>query len=115
MASPRTRRLPLCRSRHCATGNSDALDAMTREQMNLELQQICAQTGKTTVFITHNLVEAVFLADKVIVLQARPGRVIEEVAVNLPRERDVDTMANDEFINICNHLRKQFEEIVSYT
>ena len=83
--------------------------------MALELQSLWLKTGKSVLFITHNISEAVFLADKVIVLQARPGRVIEEVAVDLPRERDVDTMANDKFINICNHLRKQFEENVSYT
>jgi NitT/TauT family transport system ATP-binding protein len=61
-----------------------ALDAMTREQMNVELQRICARTGKTTVFITHSLLEAVFLADRVLVLTPRPARVRADVRVDLP-------------------------------
>jgi NitT/TauT family transport system ATP-binding protein len=61
-----------------------ALDAMTREQMNVELQQICGRTGKTTVFITHNLLEAVFLADRVLVLTPRPSTVRADVRVDLP-------------------------------
>jgi NitT/TauT family transport system ATP-binding protein len=61
-----------------------ALDAMTREQMNVELLRICAETGKTTVFITHNLVEAVFLADRVLVLTARPASVRATVEIDLP-------------------------------
>jgi len=61
-----------------------ALDAMTREQMNVELQQICRRTGKSTVFITHNLLEAVFLADRVLVLTPRPARVRADVRIDLP-------------------------------
>jgi NitT/TauT family transport system ATP-binding protein len=61
-----------------------ALDAMTREQMNVELQQICARTGTTTVFITHNLLEAVFLADRVLVLSPRPSTVRADVRIDLP-------------------------------
>jgi NitT/TauT family transport system ATP-binding protein len=52
--------------------------------MNVELQQICARTGKTTVFITHNLLEAVFLADRVLVLTPRPSTVRADVRVDLP-------------------------------
>ena len=61
-----------------------ALDAMTREQMNMELQRICTATGKTTVFITHNLFELVFLADRVLVLTPRPARVRALVPIDLP-------------------------------
>ena len=60
-----------------------ALDAMTREQMNVELKRICAATRKTTVFITHNLLEAVFLADRVLVMTPRPARVRALVAIDL--------------------------------
>ena len=73
-----------------------ALDAMTREQMNLELQKICAQTGKTTVFITHNLVEAVFLANRVLVLTARPATARAYVHVELP-PRTLDTIHTPDF------------------
>jgi NitT/TauT family transport system ATP-binding protein len=66
-----------------------ALDAMTREQMNIELQRICAQTRKTTVFITHNLLEAVFLADLVLVLTPRPSEVRALVPIELgPRNME---------------------------
>ncbi|MDE0058485.1 MAG: ABC transporter ATP-binding protein [Defluviicoccus sp.] len=61
-----------------------ALDAMTREQMNVELLRICEETGKTTVFITHNLVEAVFLASRVLVMTPRPSRVRAIVDIDLP-------------------------------
>ena len=73
-----------------------ALDAMTREQMNLKLQQICAQTGKTTVFITHNLVEAVFLANRVLVLTPRPATARAYVHVDLP-PRTLDAIHTPDF------------------
>jgi NitT/TauT family transport system ATP-binding protein len=73
-----------------------ALDAMTREQMNVELQQICARTGKTTVFITHNLLEAVFLADAVLVLTPRPSEVRALVEIALGK-RTVETVHTPEF------------------
>lgn len=73
-----------------------ALDAMTREQMNIELQQICARTKKTTVFITHNLLEAVFLADVVLVLTPRPSVVRALVEIEL-EQRTVDTVFTPEF------------------
>jgi NitT/TauT family transport system ATP-binding protein len=66
-----------------------ALDAQTREVMQAELMRIWRETGKTIVFVTHQIDEAVFLSDRVIVLTARPGRVRAEVRIDLPRPRDL--------------------------
>ena len=74
-----------------------ALDAMTREAMNLELQRVWQESGKTVVFITHSIGEAVFLGDRVIVMSPRPGRITDVVSVELPRPRDLDLMASDAF------------------
>jgi NitT/TauT family transport system ATP-binding protein len=86
-----------------------ALDAMTREFMNLELLRIWRQSGKTIVFITHSIPEAVFLADRVVVMSARPGRVQEIVSVDLPRPRDLDVMASDEFGVYARKIRHLFD------
>jgi len=86
-----------------------ALDAMTREFMNLELLRIWQQSGKTIIFITHSIPEAVFLADRVVVLSARPGRVQEIVSVDLPRPRDLDIMASDEFGVYARKVRHLFD------
>jgi NitT/TauT family transport system ATP-binding protein len=86
-----------------------ALDAMTREFMNLELLRIWKESGKTVVFITHSIPEAVFLADRVIVMSARPGRVVETVGVDLPRPRDLDMMASDEFGVYTRKIRHLFD------
>ena len=66
-----------------------ALDSQTREVMQEELIRLWEQTGKTIVFVTHDIEEAVFLGDRVVVLTARPGRIREEVKIDLPRPRDL--------------------------
>jgi NitT/TauT family transport system ATP-binding protein len=86
-----------------------ALDAMTREAMNLELLRIWQESGKTIVFITHSIPEAVFLADRVIVMSARPGRIQQIVDVDLPRPRDLDMMASDEFGVYSRKIRHLFD------
>ncbi len=85
-----------------------ALDAMTREHMTLELQNLWLRTDKSVVFITHSIPEAVFLADRVIVLSGRPGRVIDELTVDIARPRTLDTMASGPFGQYCNRLREHF-------
>lgn len=82
-----------------------ALDALTRENMGLELLKIWEHSGKTVVFITHDIDEALFLADRVLVMAARPGRVQELVEVRLPRSRDLDIMSTPEFGETAQHLR----------
>jgi NitT/TauT family transport system ATP-binding protein len=84
-----------------------ALDALTREQMSLELLKLWGQQDKTVLFVTHSIPEAVFLSDRVIVLSPRPARVAEDIAIPLPRPRDLKTMASANFGGLCNHLRQR--------
>ena len=86
-----------------------ALDAMTREFMNLELLRIWQEAKKTVVFITHSIPEAVFLADRVVVMSARPGRIQEIVPVELPRPRDLDLMASDQVGVYTRQIRHLFD------
>jgi NitT/TauT family transport system ATP-binding protein len=85
-----------------------ALDAMTRETLSLELQRIWMRYAKSVLFITHSIAEAVFLSDRVLVMSARPGRVIESLDIDLPRPRTLETMASAAFTAACDHLRRHF-------
>jgi NitT/TauT family transport system ATP-binding protein len=85
-----------------------ALDALTRERMTDELQSIWMETQKTVVFITHSIQEAVYLADKVVVLSGRPGTKVLELDVGLERPRTLDTMASPRFAEVANKLREIF-------
>jgi len=86
-----------------------ALDALTREALAFELQRIWLSQSKSVLFITHSIPEAVFLADRVIVMSARPGRVIEDFHVMLPRPRLPETMSSAPFVEACTHLRSYFQ------
>jgi len=88
-----------------------ALDAMTREQMNLELQRIWLERRKTVVFITHSIPEAVFLADRVLVMTPRPGRIAEAVSIAIPRPRSLDVMATPAFGAYAQRIRAHFNAI----
>ncbi len=85
-----------------------ALDAMTREHMNLELQRIWVERKKTVLFITHSIPEAVFLADRVLVMTRRPGRIVDDLRVEIPRSRDLDAMNTPEFGAYVRHIRARF-------
>jgi NitT/TauT family transport system ATP-binding protein len=85
-----------------------ALDAMTREHMNLELQRIWLDKRKTVLFITHSIPEAVFLGDRVLVMTPRPGRILDDVAVDLPRPRPLEVMNTPEFGRYARAIRAQF-------
>jgi NitT/TauT family transport system ATP-binding protein len=74
-----------------------ALDALTRDQMNEELLRIWEETNKTILFVTHNLDEAVFLSDRVVVLDSRPGRILDIVDVDLDRPRNDETRTEDAY------------------
>jgi ABC-type nitrate/sulfonate/bicarbonate transport system ATPase subunit len=82
-----------------------ALDAITREQLQREIAVILAQSPKTVVFITHNMDEAIFFSDRILVMGSRPGRILDEVRVDLPRPREADAVrASREFATMREHL-----------
>jgi NitT/TauT family transport system ATP-binding protein len=85
-----------------------ALDAMTRERMNVELMRIQRETGKTVLLITHSIPEAVFLADRVLVMTERPGAIAAIYDVPLPRPRSLDAMADPVFTELVQRIRKHF-------
>ena len=74
-----------------------ALDALTREQMNVELQRIWLERRKTVLFVTHSTSEAVFLADRVLVMTPRPGRIGDMLKIDIPRPRSLDVMTTEAF------------------
>ena len=82
-----------------------ALDALTREAMNVELQRIWLDRRKTVVFITHSTTEAVFLADRVAVMTARPGKIGDLFAIDLPRPRPLDVMTTEKFGGYVRRVR----------
>jgi NitT/TauT family transport system ATP-binding protein len=82
-----------------------ALDAMTREMMNVELQRLWMERRKTVVFITHSTAEAVFLGDRVMVMTPRPGRIGDLFDVDLPRPRSLDVMNTEKFGTYVRRIR----------
>jgi NitT/TauT family transport system ATP-binding protein len=87
-----------------------ALDALTRERMNLELQRIVLETNSTVVFVTHDIPEAVFLADRVVHLTPRPGRIRQILSVEFEKPRTVDLQTTPEFNDIVRALRHDLDE-----
>lgn len=87
-----------------------ALDALTREKMVLELHRIWCQTRKSVVFVTHDIEEAVFLADRIVVMTPRPGRIAEIIDVSIPHPRDGETRELPEFVAMVSHIRKLFSQ-----
>jgi NitT/TauT family transport system ATP-binding protein len=87
-----------------------ALDALTREKMNLEILRIWQETQKTVLFVTHGIQEAVFLADRVVVLSARPARMVAAIDVKLPRPRTMEIKAEKEFGQLCLEIYRLLEE-----
>jgi NitT/TauT family transport system ATP-binding protein len=83
-----------------------ALDAQTRDGLNIELQRIWLEKKKTIVFVTHSIQEAVFLADRVVVMQAGPGRIVADLTINFPRPRGIDVMSTSEFAHYAGLLRE---------
>lgn len=86
-----------------------ALDALTRDQMNLDLLKIWQQSQKTVFFITHSIPEAVFLSDRVMVMSPRPGRLIEMLRIDLPRPRHLSLRDTPEFARYTRRIREIFQ------
>ncbi len=82
-----------------------ALDELTRDFMNMELQRICAEQQSTAFLVTHSLAEAVILSDRILVMKPRPGRVVEEIVIDLPRPRRLEMVNTPEFGEIVAHIR----------
>jgi NitT/TauT family transport system ATP-binding protein len=83
-----------------------ALDALTRENLNLELARLTAESGATVLFVTHGIDEAVFLADRVIVMSARPGRILADVRIELERPRTLEVRGDARFAAYAAELRR---------
>jgi NitT/TauT family transport system ATP-binding protein len=85
-----------------------ALDALTRDQMTLDIQGICVRGGKTVLFITHSITEAVFLSDRVLVMTPRPGRIDTTIDVDLPRPRRLAVRESPAFAAYAREIRDRF-------
>jgi NitT/TauT family transport system ATP-binding protein len=91
-----------------------ALDALTRERMNLELQRIWAESGKTVILITHSIPEAIFLGDTVFVMTPRPGAIERVIRVDLERPRTMHAMSDPQFGRIADEIRELFSHTGSF-
>ncbi|MDB5642474.1 MAG: transporter ATP-binding protein [Hyphomicrobiales bacterium] len=89
-----------------------ALDAQTREIMQTELQRVWEEGRKTVLFVTHQIDEAVFLADRVLVFARRPGRLLEDIKIDLPRPRTMMTKRQPEFVALVDRIWRLIEKDV---
>jgi NitT/TauT family transport system ATP-binding protein len=86
-----------------------ALDALTRDQMILDLERIWLENRKTIMFITHSISEAIFLSDRIVVMSPRPGRIASEIRVSLPRPRRLSVRESTAFGRYAAQIREQFQ------
>jgi len=86
-----------------------ALDALTRDELNLELQRLWLETRKSVLFVTHSIAEAIFLSDRVVVMATRPGRIVETIDIDLPRPRELAVRETALFGRYSAHIREVFE------
>jgi NitT/TauT family transport system ATP-binding protein len=91
-----------------------ALDEIVRDHLNEQLLRLCDQTGKTVVFVTHSIPEAVFLSTKIVVMSPRPGRIIDVIACDFPRDRTLEFRETPEFLKIAQRVRAGLRSGHSY-
>ena len=87
-----------------------ALDAMTRDRLNVDLASLSTSESKTVIFVTHSIEEAVFLSDRVLMMTPRPGRIALDLAIDLPRPRSLELKADPAFQLYCNQLRDELDK-----
>ena len=91
-----------------------ALDEIVRDSLNLQLLRLWRETGKTVVFVTHSIPEAVFLSTKIVVMSPRPGRIIDVIDCNFPRERGLEMRETPEFLAVAHRVREGLKAGHSY-
>jgi NitT/TauT family transport system ATP-binding protein len=82
-----------------------ALDEITRDHLNEQLLRLWDRTGKTVVFVTHSIPEAVFLSTRIVIMSARPGRIIDVIDCDFPRDRTIEIRETPEFVEIAHRVR----------
>ena len=87
-----------------------ALDEITRDRLNEELLRLWEKTQKTVVFVTHSIPEAVFLSTKIVVMSARPGKIIDVIETNFPKDRNLDIRESKEFLKVSHLVREGLKE-----
>ncbi len=91
-----------------------ALDEITRDHLNEQLLRLWDQTGKTVIFVTHSIPESVFLSSKIVVMSPRPGKIIDIIDCNLPKDRKLDIRETPEFLEIAHRVREGLRAGHSY-
>ena len=91
-----------------------ALDEIVRDMLNQQLLELWAKTGKTALFVTHSIPEAVFLSTRIVVMSPRPGRIHDVIECNFPRDRTLDIRETSEFLEVAHRVRLGLREGQSY-
>ena len=91
-----------------------ALDEIVRDHLNEQLLQLWDKTAKTVVFVTHSIPEAVFLSNRIVVMSPRPGRIIDVIETDFPRDRSLDIRETPEFLEVAHRVREGLREGHSY-
>jgi len=91
-----------------------ALDEIVRDKLNQQLLELWGRTKKTVVFVTHSILEAVFLSSRIVVMSPRPGRIIDVIETNFPKNRTLDIRETPEFLQVAHRVREGLREGHSY-